>query len=77
MMFLMESVGVWPDHHGDLLQGIRATAELRPVNSILVAAAVMPTAVPHAIQVRVGAGVVPPATLLIVGTISCMRGNEV
>lgn len=77
MMFLMESVGIWPDHHSDLLQGIRPTAELSPVNSILVTAAVMPTAVPYAIQVRVGAGVVPPTTLLIVGTISCLRGNEV
>lgn len=77
VMFLMESVGIWTDHHSDLLQGIRPTAELCPVNSILVTAAVMPAAVPYAIQVRVGTGVVPPASLLIVGTISCMRGNEV
>lgn len=72
----MESVGIWSDHHSDLLQGIRSSTELGPVNSILVAAAVMTTAVPHAVQVGVGAGVVPPTTFLIVGTVSCERENK-
>ena len=66
----MEGVGVRSDHHHYFLQGISSASELRPVDSVLVATAVMSASVPDAVQVGVSAGVVPPASLLIVGAVT-------
>lgn len=74
----MEGVGVGPDHHHHFLERVGASSELSPVDPILVAAPVMAPAVPDPIEVGVGAGVVPPASLLVVGAVSCRReGGEV
>ena len=72
----MEGVGVGSDHHHHSLQGVRPATELGPVDAILVPAAVVASAVPHAVQVGVGAGVIPPATLLVMGTVTWGRGNK-
>lgn len=66
----MEGVCIGSYHHGHFLQRISSSSELGPVDAVLVAAAVVPTAVPHAAQVGVGAGVVPPPSLLVVGTVT-------
>lgn len=71
----MKGVGVGPDHHDHFLQGVGPTPELRPVHSVLVATAVVPTAVPHAVEVGVGAGVVPPTAFLVMGTVT-WEGNK-
>lgn len=67
---LVEGVWVGSDHHGHFLQGVSAPAELGPVDAVLVSAAVVPAPVPHAVQVGVGTGVIPPATLLVMGTVT-------
>lgn len=73
----MEGVGVGPDHHHHFLERVGAAAELSPVDSVLVAAPVVAPAVPDPIEVGVGAGIVPPASLLVVGTVSCRKeGSE-
>lgn len=66
---LMEDVGIGLYHHGDFLQRISSSSELGPVDTVLVTAAVMPTTVPHAVQVGMSTGVIPPPSLLVVGTV--------
>lgn len=74
---LVEGVGIGPDHHHHFLERVGASSELSPVDSILVAASVMAPTVPDPIEVGVGAGVIPPASLLVVGAVSCRReGGE-
>lgn len=70
---LVEGVRVGPDHHHHFLERVGASSELSPVDSVLVAAPVMAPAVPDPIEVGVGTGVIPPASLLVVGTVSCRR----
>lgn len=67
---LVEGVGVGPDHHYHLLERVGASSELSPVDAVLVAAPVMTPAVPDPIEVGVGAGIIPPASLLVVGAVS-------
>lgn len=56
--------------HGDLLQRVSSATELSPVDSILVAAAVMTTTVPNPVQVGMGAHIIPPTTFLKMGTVT-------
>lgn len=70
---LVEGVGVWPDHHHHFLERVRSSSELSPVDPILVSAPVMAPAIPDPIEVGVSAGIIPPSSLLIVGTVSCRR----
>jgi len=70
---LMDGVFIGPYHHGHFLQRISSSPELGPVDPVLVPAAVVPAAVPHAVQVAVSAGVVPPPSLLVVGAVTCRR----
>lgn len=72
----VEGAGVGPNHHHDFLERIGASAELSPVDAVLVAAPVVATTVPDPVEVGVGTGVVPPAAFLIVGTVSCRRGGR-
>lgn len=67
---LVEGVGVWTDHHDHFLEGIGSSSELSPVDSILVPAPIVTSSVPNPVQVGVGTRVVPPASLLVVGTVS-------
>lgn len=69
----MEGVGVGPDHHHHLLERVGASTELSPVDPVLVAAPVVAPAVPDPVEVGVGAGVIPPAALLVVGAVACRR----
>lgn len=74
---LVEGVGIGPDHHHHFLERVGASSELGPVDSVLVAAPVMAPAVPDPIEIGMGAGVIPPASLLVVGTVPCRReGSE-
>lgn len=66
----VEGVGVWTDHHDDLLKRVGSSSELSPVNAVLVATAVVSSSVPNSIQIWMGARVVPPASLLVVGTVT-------
>lgn len=70
---LVEGVGVRPDHHYHLLERVGASSELSPVDSILVAAPVVAPAVPDPVEVGVGTGIIPPAALLVVGTVAYRR----
>lgn len=67
----MKGVGVGPNHHHHLLERVRASSELSPVDPVLVSAPVMAPTVPDPIEVGVSTGVIPPSSLLIVGTVSC------
>ena len=66
----MEGVLIGTDHHGHFLEGVSPASELCPVHTILIAATVVPTPVPHAVQVGVGTGIVPPTAFLVVGTVT-------
>lgn len=59
-----------PDQHGSLLEGISPTTKLSPVDTVLIAAAIVPTTVPHTVEVGVGTGMVPPASPLVQGTVT-------
>lgn len=65
------------DHHDNLLQRVWTSMELGPVDSVLVAASVMASSIPHPIQVRVRTHVVPPASFLVVCTITYEKKNSV
>lgn len=67
---LMEGVSIGSYHHGHFLQRISSSSELSPVDPVLVATAVMSATVPHAIQVGMSTGVIPPSSLLVVGTVT-------
>ena len=60
-----------PDHDADRLHGVEAPAVLGPEDPVLVLAAVDATGVPHAVEVGLAAAVVPPASLLEVGAVTC------
>ena len=44
--------------------------ELCPVDPVLIAAAIVPASIPHAIQIGVGTHMVPPSTFLEVSTVT-------
>lgn len=67
----MEGVGVGPNHHHHFLERVRSSSELSPVDPVLVSAPVMAPTVPDPIEVGVSTGIIPPSSLLIVGTVSC------
>lgn len=60
-----------PDQHGSLPERVSPATKLSPVDTILVAATVVATTVPHTIQVGVGTGMVPAASPLVQGTVTC------
>lgn len=66
----MEGVSIGSYHHGHFLQGISSSSKLSPVDAVLVTAAVMPATVPHAVQIGMSAGIIPPSSLLVVGTVT-------
>lgn len=66
---LKEGVSTGSDHHDDFFQRISTSSELGPVDTILVTATVMPSTVPHTIQVGMSTGIIPPSSLLVVGTV--------
>lgn len=68
----MEGVRVGPNHHHHLLERVRSSSELSPVDPILVSAPVMAPTVPDSIEVGVSTGIIPPSSLLIVGAVSCV-----
>lgn len=79
---LLTSSGTWgtdddwsqpqgPDQHGSLLERVSPATKLGPVDTVLVAAAVVATMVPHTIEVGVGTGMIPPASPLVQGTVTC------
>lgn len=59
-------------HYADRLEGVRSSSVLGPEDSILELTAVNPSAVPHSIQVGLTTGVVPPTSLMEVGTVTQM-----
>ena len=59
-----------PDQHGRLLERVSPTTKLGPVDTVLVAATVVATTMPHTIEVGVGTGMVPPASPLVQGTVT-------
>lgn len=66
----------WFNHHGNSFEGVGPPMELCPVDSILVAAAVVSTPVPHPVQIGMGTHVVPPATFLIMSTVTWFKKKK-
>lgn len=64
------------DHHLDGPQGVGPASVFSPENAILVLASVMTTSVPYSVEVRVCTGVVPPASFMKVGAVSCRRHTD-
>lgn len=58
------------DHEADWLEGVETSSILCPKDSILKFAAVNPPTVPYTIQVGLTTGIIPPATLMEVRTIT-------
>lgn len=67
---LTEGVCIGSYHHGHFLERIGSSPKLGPVDPVLVATAIMSTTVPHAIQVGMSTGIIPPSSLLVVGTVT-------
>lgn len=65
----MEGVPTGSYHHSHFFQRISSSSELGPVHPILIAAAVMPASVPHSVQVGMSTGIIPPSSLMVVGTV--------
>lgn len=64
-----------PDEHTDSLHGVEAAAVVGPEDSILKFAAVYASCIPHAIQVGLAAGIVPPASFMEMRTVPCNRNR--
>lgn len=64
------------DHHLHCSQGVGPASVLSPENPVLVLASVMATSVPYTIEVRVCTGIVPPASFMKVGAVSCRRNTD-
>lgn len=62
-----------PDEHTDSLHGVEAAAIVGPEDSVLKFAAVYTSRVPYAIQVRLAARIVPPASFMEMCTVTCNR----
>lgn len=71
----MKGVWVRSYHHRYFLQRVGPSSEFSPVDSILVATAVVSSSVPYSVEVRMGTCVVPPASLLVVGTVTWVEAN--
>lgn len=67
---LVEGVWVRPDHHDHFFQRIGSSSELSPVDSVLVSTPIVSTSVPNPVQIWMGTRVVPPASLLVMGTVT-------
>lgn len=65
------------DHHGNSFERIGASVELCPVDSILIAAAIVSSPIPHAVQVGVGTHVVPPASFLVMSAVTWRQSKAV
>lgn len=58
------------NHHGNSLEGVGPSVELCPVDPILVATAIVSTSIPHTVQIGVGTHVIPPASFLVMSTVT-------
>ena len=65
-----------PDHHADRLHGVEASAVVSPEDPILEFASVDASVVPDTIKIGLAASVVPPASFVEMGTVSCCGGEE-
>lgn len=65
-----------PDHEADRLERVETSAVFGPEDSVLEFAAVNSPAVPHTVQVGLAAGVVPPAALVEVGTVTWRKARR-
>lgn len=60
-----------PDHHADRLHRVEASAIVGPEDPILEFAAVDASGVPDTIKIGLAASVVPPASFMEMGTVTC------
>lgn len=65
-----------PDHEADRLERVETSSVFSPEDPVLEFAAVNSPAVPHAVQVGLAAGVIPPAALVEVGAVTWQRGRQ-
>ena len=76
LMFSSETSVNRLDHHLYSPQGVGPASVFSPENPILVLASVMATSVPYSVEVRVCTGIVPPASFMKVGAVSCRRNAD-
>ena len=62
-----------PDQHTDSLHRVEASTIVGPENPILEFAAVNASGVPDTVQIGLTASVVPPASFMEMGTVTCRR----
>lgn len=62
-----------PDQHPDSLHRVEASTVVGPENPILEFAAVNASGVPDTVQVGLTASVIPPASFMEMGTVTCSR----
>lgn len=62
-----------PDQHTDRLHRVEASAVVRPEDPILEFAAVNASGVPDTVKIGLAASVVPPASFVEMGTVTCCR----
>lgn len=65
-----------PDHHADRLHRVETSAIVGPEDTILVFATVDPSVVPDTVEIGLATSVVPPASFMEMGTITCEWETE-
>lgn len=65
-----------PDHHADRLHWVETSAIVGPEDTILVFATVDTSVVPDTVEIGLATSVVPPASFMEMGTITCEWETE-
>ena len=65
-----------PDHHADTLHGVEASAVVGPEDPILEFASVDASGVPDTVKISLATSVVPPASFMEMGTVTCCGGKR-
>lgn len=60
-----------PDQHADRLHGVETPAVVGPEDAVLEFAAVHSSGVPDTVEVGLATGIVPPASFMEMGTVTC------
>lgn len=65
-----------PDQHADRLHGVEASTVVGPEDPILEFASVDASSVPDTVKIGLAASVVPPASFMEMGTVTCCGGRR-
>lgn len=65
-----------PDHHADRFHGVEASTVVGPEDPILELATVDASGVPDTVEIGLATSVVPPASFMEMGTVTCCGGRD-